>query len=231
MTRLFARYRFVILGVAGLVLVAGWIQSEVRTRRAASRSASATAPPPRGKLGPTPGPNAEGYVAAKKSWLHEVAVKAAAEPAAALVSFSSLVRADDLPKLAGGAHIDLVFVRFPGSDPEALAVDTSVTTSLLARAERAAAKLDSQARQLETLAASASGDTRQRYLQQVSAKRSEAGDVRRGCRCVYAAVLSGTTLGSLDQLQSRPEVRLVDVPDPPVTDVRGFELTPLLPKA
>jgi hypothetical protein len=47
---------------------------------------------------------------------------------------------------------------------------------------------------------------------------------------VFAFVLSGTTLGRLADLQASADVRLVDVPDPVVADLRGWELTPLLPK-
>lgn len=50
------------------------------------------------------------------------------------------------------------------------------------------------------------------------------------CGCVYAFVVQRTTLGSLLALQRDEAVRLVDVPDPPVDDLRGWELVPILPR-
>lgn len=51
-----------------------------------------------------------------------------------------------------------------------------------------------------------------------------------GCRCVYAALVGGTTLGDLLRLSQSPDVRLVDVAKPPRADLRGWELRPILPR-
>lgn len=49
------------------------------------------------------------------------------------------------------------------------------------------------------------------------------------CGCVFAFVVEDTTLGSLLAMQQDPVVRLADVPDPPVVDLGGWELVPILP--
>lgn len=50
------------------------------------------------------------------------------------------------------------------------------------------------------------------------------------CRCVYAALVGGTTLADLLRLSQSPDARLVDVSRPPRADLRGWELRPILPK-
>jgi hypothetical protein len=42
-------------------------------------------------------------------------------------------------------------------------------------------------------------------------------------------VIEHSTLSSLEAEQDKPDVRLVDVPNPPVATLRGWQLTPLIP--
>ncbi|MGH7856208.1 MAG: hypothetical protein ACREQY_02685, partial [Candidatus Binatia bacterium] len=51
------------------------------------------------------------------------------------------------------------------------------------------------------------------------------------CACLYAVVLNGATVRRLAEVQSSDAVRLVDVPDPLVDDLSGWELTPIFPAA
>lgn len=65
----------------------------------------------------------------------------------------------------------------------------------------------------------------------VAGSREHAQDVLgAGCGCVYGFVLHRSTIGRLVVIQRDRAVRLVDVADPPTTDLRGWELSPLVPK-
>lgn len=50
------------------------------------------------------------------------------------------------------------------------------------------------------------------------------------CQCVYAVAVEDSYAGKLRSIQLRPDVRLVDIPDPPAASLRGLELRPLLPE-
>lgn len=223
-----SRYRYVLLLGVGIALVAGAVVSE-RSRRAALEGDAQTVRV-RGKLGPTPGPDAEGYITEKRELLARLAADRPSQRAAALVSLSRLLRPAEAASMAPDASIDVVFLRAPAGKPDAVTVEGTLDASLAGWAQRASAALEAEAGQLEGLAATAPAADRQRYLSDASAKRVGAGEVLRGCACIYATALSGTTLRGLARLQESEAVRLVDVPDPPVDDLRGWELTPIFPR-
>jgi hypothetical protein len=151
-------------------------------------------------------------------------------PAAGLVSLTALARAEDIAALAGDAEVDVVFARFPGEGAEVLRVEGTIPEGVGERAEEIAALREAEAYGLEELAAAAEGAEREELVREAAAKRSAVQTLRSGCACIYAFVAEHTSLARLLDLQRRPEVRLVDVPDPPVDDLSGWELTPILPK-
>lgn len=218
------RYRWLGLAIVAVGLIAGFVVSQRNLWTGDGTEAV------RGRLGPTPGPDAEGYVADKTAYLGRVAADDGDRVAAALVSLGRLLRATDVSSLVGSGRVDLVFTLFPGEDPGSLLVSGTVDVTVGARASELAAQRDSEISALEEEAATSEGEERTRRLQAASAKRSEANQLRGECFCLYAFVVRGMTLGDLAAMQASDDVRLVDVPDPVVADLRGWELTPLVPK-
>lgn len=172
--------RWVLLGLVAIGLVAG----AVLTDRVDVPGFDGD-PEPRGRLGPTPGPDSQGYVQSKLAHLESTATGEPDRDAAALVSLNRLLGVPEVRQLVSGGTVLALYVRQDGGEPASLLVG---------------------------------GDLQ-------GAEESLGGP----CGCVYAFVVQRTTLGSLLALQQDPAVRLVDVPDPPVTDLRGWELIPILP--
>lgn len=182
------RYRWLMLVVGGALLVGGAVWSEISRRGGEQRTvdvAGGGKVAVQGELGPTPGPDAEGYITSKRDHLLTVATRSPGIKASALVSLARFMSGAEVTGLAAGARVDLVFVRLPGAGPSVLASDKGVEAALGANA---------------------------------------------GCACVYGFLITGTTVGDLRALQSRPDVRLADMTDPPRADLRGWELRPILPK-
>lgn len=232
MTTLY-RYRWIVLVVVGLALIGGAILSE-RSRRTGGQTVETKGGKRvavRGQLGPTPGPDAEGYIAQKRAFLESAAKDDPARSAAGLVSLSRLLTAPDASRLAGTATVQLLFVRFPASDPEVLNVDGTIELAMGDRSEKLAGQLETEAAGYEQQAASATGAAKQDLQRLALEKRSAANTIKAGCACVYAMVLAGRTLAELATMQGAADVRLVDVTDPPVADLRGWELRPILPKS
>lgn len=224
MREILVRYRFVLLAAVGVALVAGAVASE-----RAGRSGAVPGEVVVGQLGPTPGPDAEGYVAEKRAYLAQAAAEAADAPAAALVSFSRLLAATEAAALLQGMGVDVVFVRFPGADPEVIGSSGSLSTAVGARIAEVRAVWEAEVAGLEEKASAAGGEERERLLGQAAERKARLSLLGLECACLYAVAVSGTTLGSLAALQERDETRLVDITRPPVADLRGWELTPLLP--
>lgn len=224
------RYRFVVLALVGAGLVAGAVWSERSRRAALSTTSTGKQVVTRGKLGPTPGPDAEGYIAEKKAYLSRAASRSGDTRAAALVSLSRFLAPAETASLTAGARLDFLFVRYPTQEAEALPVSGTVEVTMGSAAQRKAADLEAEVAQLESLARTSAPSDRDRHLTEAATKRAHANEIRRGCACIYAIVLSDLDLGDLGALQGRAEVRLVDVPDPVVADLRGWELTPIAPK-
>lgn len=227
-----AAARVALFAALAVGLVAGAIAAD-RTRRATVPAAARStdgADVVRGSLGPTPGPDAEGYIAAKRRFLEELAARDGGRQAAALVSLARSLRAAEVAALAAGIRVDALFVLFPGDEPESIVVLGSVEASLTARAQDAAAAREAEAKGFEDLARQAPPAERQRLLREASLKRQIANQIRRDCACVYAVVVAEVSLARLSGLQRGPDVRLVDVTDPPVGDLRGWELRPILPR-
>lgn len=218
MTGFLRRYRWWVLGAMGLVLVGLAVLAE-------NRSGSG---PVLGSLGPTPGPDSSGYVAAKTDHLRALARTEPETRAAALVSLERLLRPIDVAELVGAADVDVVFVNFPGANPEALVVTGTVAVTVGARAAEMIEVLEAEVEALEAEAGGADEARKAELLTEASERRSEINGLRE-CFCIYALTVDDTTVRSLAELAGREEVRLVDLPDPPVPSLRGWELTPLLP--
>lgn len=224
MREVLVRHRFALLAAVGVALVAGAVASD-----RAGRTDAAPGPDVVGHLGPTPGPDAEGYVAEKRAYLARAGSDEPGRAAAALVSFSRLLPATEAGELFGDARVDVVFVRLPASDPEVIGAPGSLSVAVGARITEVRAVWEAEVAGLEEKASEAPSEERSRLLSQAAERRARLSALGLECPCVYAVVVSGTTLGSLAALQERDEIRLVDIARPPVADLRGWELTPLLP--
>ncbi len=219
MRALLVRHRFFAVAVVGVLLVvlAVWTQ----------RSGG---PPLQGSLGPTPGPDSSGYVRDKTRYVLALAAEEPSRPAAALVSLGRLLRGVDVSELAAGASVDVVFVRFPARNPEALPVTDTIEVTVGMRAEEVAGEIEEQARVMEEQAQAAPDDRRGALLERAEEVREQSSVVRGECFCVYAFTVGGARAADLARLQGHDDVKLVDVPDPPVTSLRGWELRPILPE-
>jgi hypothetical protein len=210
--------RFAALVAAAIALIAAVVITQRTT------TPVATINHPIGKLAPTPGPNAEGYVSSKRAYLSELADQQPDASAAALVSFGRLLRASEVEQLMTGMQVSVVFAMFPGAPPEAPRVDTTVEAAVAKRAAELGAATQAEIRSLQARHDPASGpliDERERDLRQMQPD----------CACLYAAVVQKSTVGLLASLQRSSLVRLVDVPDPLTDDLSGWQLTPIAPKA
>lgn len=172
--------RWVLLGLLAVGLVAGAVLTDRLDVPGLDDGAEA-----RGRLGPTPGPDSEGYIAEKRAHLESIATSEPDRDAAAVVSLNRLLGLPELRELAAGGRVLALYVRQEGGEPSSLLTGGSLE----------------------------------------GAEESLGGP----CDCIYAFVIQRTTLGSLVALQQDPAVRLADVPDPPVPDLRGWELVPILP--
>jgi hypothetical protein len=198
------RYRFVALAVvaAGLVVATVLVMMSGDERGLA------------GRLGPTPGPNSDGHVAAKKSYLERVAREDPTGEAAALVSLNALVSASEVESMLTDAEGKAVFVQFPGNQGETLEVKTTIEEAVSLRATELANTLRSE---IDATTDELEKQERRDALTQLSPQ----------CKCIFAFALDGATLGDLAKLQTDARVRLVEVPDPVVESLEGYELTPI----
>jgi len=220
--------QYTVLAVLGVALVVGTMANELMRARTGPGGGGPVATPA-GELGPTPGPDAEGYISQKRAHLNLVASSEPGRPAAALVSFSRMLTASEAAALLGGMRHDAVFLRYPGSDAEAATVSGGLEEAVSARAEVLISARTEELADLEARVPGAPPEERTELERQISERRTWVEQMGAGCACVYAVAVRGSTLGSLRELGSRGEVRLVDVPDPPVADLRGWELRPILP--
>ena len=200
------RYRFVGLAVlaAGLVVATILVMLSNDERGIA------------GRLGPTPGPSSEEHIAAKRAYLDRVARENPTGKAGALVSLDEMVSARDVESMLGGATGKVVFVQFPGNQGEPLAVETTVHEAVALRATELA----------DALRAEIDATTDEQAKQQ---RRDALAGVGPDCKCIFAFALEGSTLSDLAELQKDGRVRLVEVPDPLVDNLEGFQLYPIFP--
>jgi hypothetical protein len=200
------RYRFVVLAVvaAGLVVATVLVMMSGDERGVA------------GRLGPTPGPNSDGHVAAKKSYLERVARENPTGEAAALVSLKAMSSASDVSSMLGDAKGTVVFVQFPGNQGEPLAVETSIEEAVAHRAGEIG----------DALRAEIDATTDEAAKQQ---RRDALAAIGPQCKCIFAFATEGSTLRDLDRLAKDARVSLVDVPEPIVSSLEGFQLYPIFP--
>jgi hypothetical protein len=214
------RFRFVLLVVTGVALVAATVytlQSSNGPRDVA------------GHLGPTPGPDSEGHIRAQTAYLDRLAIERPAEKAAALVSLSTYVAAKDAEKIARSMDATVVFVKFPQSEQELQFVRSTMTNALAARSTDLRHEIVAEVDALKAQAAKASGKEKQDLESLISQRNKELPTIKADCACVFAFAVEGASLQALRDLAHRPEVRLVDVPNPVTDDLAGWELGPIVP--
>jgi hypothetical protein len=216
------RFRFVLLAVTGVLLIAATVYS---LRPGDDTDAVA------GRLGPTPGPSSEGHIRAQKAYLDGLAAARPAERAAALVSLDSYVPASRAQAIARSMDATAVFVRFAEADPESVLVRTSIADSLKTRTTDLRREIEAEIDALGAEAQDATGDRKRDLEDLIAQRRRELGGIEPDCACVFAFAVEGASIEALSALAKRPEVRLVDVPEPLVGDLDGWEVQPIVPKA
>jgi hypothetical protein len=184
-----------------------------------------------GHLGPTPGPNSKGHVEAKRAYLDRLALLSPERPAAGLVSFARLVTPGGAAMLTKSMDVQAVFISIPQGGPEALPIRGTIEATVAARAKELAEIVRGEIASLETQVRDAQGASKQSLAKALAARKAALVSVGPACRCVYAMAIERSTLGALAQLGKRPEVLLVDVPNPLTDALAGWELTPILPKS
>ncbi len=216
------RFRFVLLIVTGVVLVA----ATVYTLNTSSGSRDVA-----GHLGPTPGPSSDGHVRAQKAYLDQIAAQRPTERAAALVSLEDYVPASKAEAIAKSLDATWVFIRFPEAEQEPpYVVPSSITGVLADRAKDLREELRAEIAALKAQAADATGRQKQDLDDLVAQRERERSEIKPDCACVFAFAVEGASLQELRELSHRPEVKLVDVPKPVIADFSGWELTPIVPR-
>ena len=207
----------------------GLIAASVLTLRGGDAGTDADAV--RGYLGPTPGPanSAQTYVDTKKRYLAELAGKGPGREAAALVSLTSYQPAPDVQARVLGVKPTVVFVRFPGSQAEPVLIETTMNGAVADAAETLRDEMEAEIRSLEQRIASAQPTARTNLQELLAQRRADVAKIRDDCGCVFAFAVEKTDVTALRELQAKKGIRLVDVPDPLVSELAGWELAPLVP--
>lgn len=218
MTRWLHRFRFVLLGVVGVGLVVATVLT-LRTDGPAGV---------RGQLGPTP-PASEGHVRAKRAYLADLVSRDSQTEAAALVSLASFVSAPVAQSMVLGMEPTWVFVRFPAAETEPLPVRTTIAGAVADRASDLRTELMAEVDAISERLAGAEGEERQELVEALAEREAALEELSADCACVFAFAMEAATVGQLAELQALGEVLLVDVPDPVVTELAGWELTPIVP--
>jgi hypothetical protein len=215
------RFRFLIFGVAAVALVVATVFTLKSDETSGAKEA-------RGSLGPT-STDVGAYAATKRSYLKRAAADDPQKTSGGLVSLSRLIRPSQASTLVSSGKTVAVFVRFPASDPQALKVETTVRDTMALAAQTTKDAVQAEITGLEREVSAATG-ARKKTVEDLLAQRKQGvAQIGADCACIYALVVENSTLASLGQLAKLPDVRLVDVPDPPVSTLRGWNLRPLLP--
>jgi hypothetical protein len=221
--KLTRRLRFVLLGVTGVILIAATAWT-LRSDGGSDEEKVA------GRLGPTPGPSSEGYIASKKAYLARIAKASPTQHAGGLVSLNSYLPAPKAQTFASSMEPSAVFLRFPNAEPESVLVETTIAGAVADRATDYAKELQAEIDAIEAQAAAATGAEKTDLAKSVAERKAALAAVKPDCVCVFAFAVTEAGLSELAEVAKRPEVRLVDVPDPVVNDFQGWQLLPLLPK-
>jgi hypothetical protein len=216
--KLSQRARYVLLAVTGAVLIVAMVFQ--------LRSGSGGGEGSRGVLGPTPGPDASGdtYVEEKRRYLETLADSQSQDDVAALISFAKYVAAPDVQQVLGPMEPTFVWVKFPGSEAEPIAVTSTIAGAVADRAAELRAAVDAEIKELETQ------EQTPELAGLIQTRKQELGQLGADCGCVFALSVEDAQPTELRKLAERPSVRLVDVPDPPSNDLEGWELTPFVPR-
>jgi len=216
------RYRFVLLAVTGVVLIG----ATVYTYAGPDRSQQVA-----GRLGPTPGPDSQGHIRAQRAYLEGLAKTHPTQKAAALVSLTKYVPASVAQSIARSMDATVVFVKFPKTDQELQFVRSSIPAALSDRSTDLRHEIAAEIDALKAEARKARGKQQRDLEALVVERRHELDGIEPDCECVFAFAVENTTVEALESLAKRPEVRLVDVPDPVTDHLAGWELQPIVPKA
>jgi len=222
MSQFLHRWRWLIFGVAAV----GLIVAVIVTMRSGSSGRKVA-----GVLGPTPGPDSAGHIAAQKAYLERSAQSDAGASSGALISLARMMRPSEAEGLRPSGDLTAIFVRFPGNNPEALKITTSINDAMSARANELRGVIEAEIKGLQKELPTASAGDKANISKQIAQRQLSVVSINGNCACVYALVVENSTLGALEKEQAKPEVRLVDVPDPPVATLQGWQLTPILPTA
>jgi hypothetical protein len=214
------RFRFVLLGITAIVLIAATFY--VYSQRPGTDVVA-------GRLGPTPGPSSEGHIRAQRAYLTRLASQRPGEKAAALISLDSYIPASEAQSIARSMDATAVFVRFPEADAESVLVRTSISDSLKDRSTDLRREIEAEIDALRAEASDATGQQKQDLEELVAQRQRELTKIKSDCACVFAFAVEGASLEELNTLAKRPDVRLVDVPDPLTGDLSGWEVQPIVP--
>jgi hypothetical protein len=168
-------------------------------------------------------------VDAKRGYLEQIAEKDPERKAAALVSFATFARTPDVSTMVRGLETSVVFVRFPESPFEAIALTKPLPATMATRAKELADDVRAEVVSLEAQLREVQGAERETISASLERRRQALGSLTADCACIYAIGLENSTLAELAALQGRPEVQLVDVPEPVTSSLEGWQLWPIVP--
>jgi hypothetical protein len=189
------------------------------------------------RVGLVEGQSLPGYLQASGSELSALTVAAPAAPVWALVSLDGYLPPGGLPAELPGAAVVQVYARLPQAGPMAQVVRIPVYRvpgDVVAGLRAAAAERDRERADYQRLGAKLTGgDARHARLRHAydSAARTAAAEAtayRRGCACVFAAVVRGPP-AALTGIAGHAGVRAVD-PAPEIRRLDRTEFSPPLPE-
>jgi hypothetical protein len=219
--KLLQRYRFVLLALTGVILVAATVWTYV-----GSGDGTRVA----GHLGPTPGPSSEGYARSKRAYLHRLTAMTPDKTVAALVSLKRYEPASSVRLITAGMQPKAVFVKLPGADQEALTISTTIAGAVADRATDLRHEIDAEIDDISSREAKAKGAEKAELAALVAQRKKDKAELTADCACVFAVAVEQATISALSELAGRPDVHLVDVPRPVAADLDGWELQPIVPK-
>ncbi|GAA2391993.1 hypothetical protein Cme02nite_12770 [Catellatospora methionotrophica] len=218
-----------LLGVTGVLLAVVWTAHRGTTTVPEATLGETV------QVGVVQGQSVPLYAKQARSELAGLLKRPAATPVEtyALVSLKAYLAPERLTPVLGGVSVVEVYARVPLGRTSTASVRIpafKIPEDVVAGMRQVAARRDTDAADFQGLAGKlTTADAeeqrlRDTYLGGSEVARAEAEAYRKGCTCVYAAVVRATPV-ALDQIASRPEVRAVD----PAPEVRRLDRAVFLP--
>ncbi|MEH0820598.1 hypothetical protein V6U88_05560 [Micromonospora sp. CPCC 205739] len=209
-----------IAAVGAVLLTAGWAGR--RDEPVGDRTVGEVT-----RVGVRPGDDIPGYVRAAAAELAALPPSGSPSGTYALVSFTSYLAPQELPRVLADAPVSEVVARVPLPDRQTEVVRLAaqlLPQDVVAAMATVAERKEREAADQRARAATAEGELHRVYATGAEVAVGEARAYRAGCGCVYAAVVRADA-AVLRTLAARPGVRAVD----PAPELRRLDRAVVIP--